>query len=57
MRLQLVTLDRAMNLEQFNQRYPSPISLEMLAIMNQVELDSTLPAGTVLKRVVGEPAR
>lgn len=57
MRLQLVTLDRAMSLEQFNQRYPSPISLEMLAIMNQVELDSTVPAGTVLKRVVGEPAR
>jgi len=57
MRLQLVRLDRAMNLEQFNQRYPSPISLDMLAIMNQAELGSTLPAGTVLKRVVGEPAR
>ncbi len=57
MRLQLVTLDRAMNLEQFNQRYPSPLDLQMLAIMNQVEVGATLPAGTQLKRVVGEPAR
>jgi predicted Zn-dependent protease len=57
MRLQVVTLDRAMNLEQFNQRYPSPITVETLAIMNQIDPGATLPSGTLVKRVVGEPAR
>jgi predicted Zn-dependent protease len=57
MRMRIVTLDRAMTLGQFNQRYPSSIPLETLAILNQVEVGTTLPTGQLVKRVVGEPAR
>ena len=46
-----------MTIEAFNQRYPSPITVEQLAILNQVELGARMPSGTLVKRVVGEPAR
>lgn len=55
-RLELVKLSREMTLEQFNSQYPSSISLEQLAIINEVENSSSvLPAGRVVKRVGGGP--
>ena len=57
MRLSIIELPQAMTIEAFNQRYPSPISVEQLAILNQVELGTRMPSGTLVKRVVGEPAR
>lgn len=52
-RLDIVRLDRRMTLAEFNQRYPSPIPLRELAIINQVEGESSVfRAGTLVKRVV-----
>ena len=55
LRLQVRTLDRGMTLGVFNQRYPSQISLERLALLNRVGVADPLPAGTLIKRVVGGP--
>jgi predicted Zn-dependent protease len=57
LRLSIIELPQAMTIEAFNQRYPSPITVEQLAILNQVELGARMPSGTLVKRVVGEPAR
>ena len=43
-----------MTLEQFNQQYPSTISVEQLAIINELEGPaSVVPRGRTLKRVTG----
>jgi predicted Zn-dependent protease len=53
-KVELIKLNQAMTLEQFNSQYPSTIPLEELAIINEVEDPSAvLPAGQMIKRVVG----
>ena len=52
LRVDIVTLPSAMTLKRFAERYPSEISLEQLALINQRELGATIGAGTRLKRVV-----
>ncbi len=54
-RLQIVRTDSPMTIEQFDAKYPSHISLDQLAIINQVQRGQTIPAGTKLKRVSGKP--
>jgi len=54
-RLELVTLDQAMTLEQFQARYPSTIPVAELALINGVQPGDTLPAGRLVKRVTGGP--
>jgi predicted Zn-dependent protease len=52
--LQLVRTPSQMTLAQFNQQYPSTISVEELAIINELPAPETVvPRGRVLKRVVG----
>lgn len=51
-RLAIVTLDRAMTLREFATRYPAVISLDELALINQLEPEARLAAGTRVKRVV-----
>ena len=51
--LKLVRLDRAMSLREFNDRYPSSIGLEQLAVINGAAEDTRFEKGTYLKRVVG----
>jgi predicted Zn-dependent protease len=52
-RISIVRTDRTMTLSAFNQRYPSVIGLEELAVLNQVaDASSSIPAGTLMKRVV-----
>ena len=52
-RVRIVRTDRRMTLAEFNQRYPSVISIADLAIINQVEgAGTSIPAGTPVKRVV-----
>ena len=51
-RIAIVRTDRAMSLSAFNQRYPSVIPLEELALINQLQAGATIPAGTPVKRVV-----
>lgn len=51
-RLQIVRLPRSMTLTQFNQMYPSTISLNELALINQLSgPDSIMPARYPAKRV------
>ncbi len=52
-RIEIVTLDRGMTLDQFAQRYPSTASLSTLALINGVEEGATLAAGQKVKRVTG----
>jgi predicted Zn-dependent protease len=52
-RLELVTIARNLSLEEFNQQYPSGVSLEVLALINQVERNEQLRTGQQVKRVVG----
>ena len=51
-RISIVRLPQAMTLQEFNQRYPSDLPIEELALINQVESASVrMPAGTMAKRV------
>ncbi len=54
-RLDIIELDRAMTVEEFNARYPSSIPLEQVALLNQVELGGQFSKGQLVKRVVGGP--
>src|SRR5688572_117036 len=49
--VQVVRLTRAMTIAEFHQAYPSKIPLEQVALMNGVEASTTMPAGTLVKRV------
>ncbi len=55
-RLELVTLDQAMTVEQFQSRYPSTIPLAELALINGVQPGDTLEKGRMVKRVTGGTA-
>lgn len=54
MRVRLVTTPRAMTLAEFNSQYPSAVPLATIAVINDMESASTIPAGTLVKRVVVE---
>ncbi len=56
LRLSIVQLDRGMTMRQFVERYPSPESVERLALLNQVDPDEPMDRGRLVKRVVGTPA-
>jgi predicted Zn-dependent protease len=51
-RLDVVTTDRGMTLRAFATEYPSVVSVEELALINQMNVNDVLPAGTKVKRVV-----
>ena len=48
----IVQIPSAMTLSQFNARYPSVIPIGELAIINQVDANASMRAGTRVKRVV-----
>lgn len=50
-RVRLVRLPQAMTIAQFHQAYPSTIPVEKVALINGVDTSTTLPAGTLVKRV------
>ncbi|HEX5962593.1 MAG TPA: hypothetical protein VFY42_02610, partial [Gemmatimonadales bacterium] len=53
-RVELVKVPRQMTLDQFNAQYPSSVSIEELAIINELEgTSAVIPAGHMVKRVVG----
>ncbi len=52
-KMKLVRLDRAMTLEEFDERYPSTVDLKQLAILNSAEADTRFERGDYVKRVVG----
>ena len=51
--VQLVTLPDAMTGQAFTQRYPSSVPAEEIYIINGMQAGTTLPRGTIVKRVVG----
>jgi predicted Zn-dependent protease len=52
-RLEIVRTDAPMTLAQFNERHPSAIGIDQLALINQLAgAEATIPAGTPVKRVV-----
>jgi predicted Zn-dependent protease len=53
--LDIVDLPGAMSLQAYVSRNPSPVEIEELARINRVEPGEVLPAGTKIKRVVGQP--
>lgn len=54
MRVRIVELEKPMTLTQFNREYPSAISLQKLAIINQVQPGALLEAGRLMKRIEGD---
>lgn len=56
-RLALVRLGSDLTLEQFAAQHPSNGTLEELAIINGVQRDGTLKAGSTVKRIVGGTPR
>lgn len=50
-RVRLVRINRAMTIEEFSRAHPSSASVAQLALMNGVDAGTTIPAGTLLKRV------
>ena len=52
-RIETVELARAMTLREFQRDFPSSIDLNKLAILNQVEPDTRLSRGDLIKRVIG----
>ena len=52
LRLDIVTLPRAMTVQQFAESYPSEVSVDRLVLLNQLGVGATIPAGTKVKRVV-----
>lgn len=52
-KVDLVRVPSRMTLAEFNQRYPSTIPIEQLAIINGVETNTTLESGRTVKRVTG----
>src|SRR3989304_447784 len=54
-RLDIVTLDRRTTIDALARLRPSPASAAMLALINQVELQTPLEAGRLMKWVVGQP--
>lgn len=54
-RVETVRLERPMTLEEFARRYPAPVPVRTLALLNAVEPGAVLEAGRLAKRVVGEP--
>jgi predicted Zn-dependent protease len=51
--IEIVQLQRAMTIEEFNRQYPSSIPIERVALINQVAAGEQLQAGRGYKRVVG----
>lgn len=52
-RIDIVKIDRAMTLREFQQRYNKSADLQQLALINQLATNTQIPAGTAVKRVVG----
>ncbi|RFF30675.1 M48 family metallopeptidase [Wenzhouxiangella sediminis] len=55
-RIAITRTSVAMTLKSFNERFPSVIDIDQLALINQLSgSDVTVPAGTKLKRVIQAP--
>lgn len=53
-RIRVVELPVSMTVQEFNRSFPSTVPLDVVARLNQSQPAERLPAGRLLKRVVGE---
>lgn len=53
-KLKIVTLNEPMTLDQFAQKYPTPVSIDVLGIINRTDSNTRFIKGNKLKTVVGE---
>lgn len=53
--VQLVSLPQAMTVEDFARHYPGPVPAATTALVNNVDAGSRFGAGTLVKRVTGQP--
>jgi predicted Zn-dependent protease len=51
--IEIVELDRAMTLTEFNRRYPSSVTLEEIALINNASAQTGFERGDLVKRVIG----
>ena len=54
-RVALVKLERSSTIEELARRRPSPVSPATLALINQVEAQTPLEPGRMVKWIVGQP--
>jgi predicted Zn-dependent protease len=54
LRIQTITLDRAMTIAEFARRYLSPVPVEKIALLNHADPETRFEKGAVLKTVVGQ---
>ena len=52
-KVQIVTLPSQMTGQEFVQRYPSTIPVEQVYIINGIDASTSVPRGTLMKRVTG----
>jgi predicted Zn-dependent protease len=53
-RVDIVTVPQTMAVATFAQRYPGPVPAATVALVNNVDADARFPAGTLVKRIIGE---
>lgn len=51
----VVAIPQGMTIEEFGRRYPGPVPVAKLALVNNVDAGTQFRSGTLLKRVVGQP--
>jgi predicted Zn-dependent protease len=51
--IDVVKLPKSMNMTEFVRRYPSTVDVEQLALINEVNVDTVMEKGRLVKRVVG----
>jgi len=54
-RVDIVRIDRRTTIEELARQRPSPVPAARLALVNQVELQTTLEPGRLVKWIVGQP--
>jgi len=54
-RVQVITVPQRMTVEEFAHRYPGPVPVTTVALVNNVDAGARFEAGTLAKRIVGDP--
>ncbi len=54
-RVQVVTVPRSMTVEEFARAYPGPVPVATVALVNNADPGDRLAAGSLAKRIVGDP--
>lgn len=53
--VQVVTVPRSMTVEEFARAYPGPVPVATVALVNNVDTGDRFAAGSLAKRIVGDP--